>query len=155
VSVTIKPAQLDDPQHQQQLVDLLDMYCGDVMGSQQALPDEVRSRLIDGLRAQAGSLALIAYLAGRPVGLCICFQGFSTFQARPLLNIHDLAVHPDYRNRGIGRALLQRVTDIARARDCCKLTLEVRTDNPAAQRLYRSCGFDELSPVMHFWNKPL
>ena len=36
----------------------------------------------------------------KPVGLATTFEGFSTFAAKPLINIHDIAVLPDYRGRG-------------------------------------------------------
>jgi ribosomal protein S18 acetylase RimI-like enzyme len=78
-----------------------------------------------------------------PVGLAVCFLGFSTFAARPLINIHDLAVLPEYRGRGIGRRLLERVEAKGHALGCAKLTLEVRADNHRAQRLYQQVGFGD------------
>jgi len=86
---------------------------------------------------------LLAVSEGRPVGVAVCFLGFSTFQARPLLNIHDLAVLPEWRGKGIGRALLAHVEDRARRRGCCKLTLEVLDDNARARGLYESLGFSD------------
>jgi len=67
--------------------------------------------------------------------------GFSTFQARPLLNIHDLAVVPDWRGQGIGRALLEAVEVEAIQRGCCKITLEVQDANRQARGLYERYGF--------------
>lgn len=57
------------------------------------------------------------------------------------IDIHNLAVHPAYRRRGIGRALLQAVIEEAKRRGSVGVTLEVRTSNEAAQRLYQSLGF--------------
>ena len=71
----------------------------------------------------------------------MCFQGISTFQAKRLINIHDLAVLPSWRRQGIGRALLRAVEAHARERDCCKLTLEVQEDNEPARVLYARFGF--------------
>ena len=76
-----------------------------------------------------------------PVGLINCFAGFSTFAARPLLNIHDVVVHADYRGRGIGRGLLAWAEQRARDLGCCKLTLEVLSNNTAAQAAYERAGF--------------
>jgi len=89
-----------------------------------------------------------------PVGLANCFMGFSTFAARPLVNIHDLVVLPGYRGKGIGQALLQAVEQIAKERGCCKLVLEVRTDNPA-ERLYRREGFTDGDHPYIFLSKAL
>ena len=96
---------------------------------------------MSGLKAQSSSLVLLAYEADAAVGAAVCFFGFSTFKARPLLNVHDLAVVPGQRGRGIGRALLAAAEDRARARGCCKLTLEVQEANARARGLYRSFGF--------------
>ena len=40
------------------------------------------------------------------VGLIDCFAGFSTFAAKPLLNVHDIVVHASRRGQGIAQALL-------------------------------------------------
>jgi ribosomal protein S18 acetylase RimI-like enzyme len=93
-----------------------------------------------------------------PVGLAVCFLGFSTFQARPLLNIHDLAVRPNHRGAGVGGALLGAVESEALRMGCCKVTLEVRTDNHTAQSLYRRAGFGpgtDPSFGYAFWTKTL
>ena len=73
----------------------------------------------------------------------VCFFGLSTFQARPLLNIHDLAVVPEYLGKGIGRALLSAAETRARRHGCCRLTLEVQDDNQWARSLYESFGFED------------
>ena len=57
----------------------------------------------------------MAYDGARPVGIATCFHGLSTFVARRLLNLHDLAVIPEYRGKGVGRRLLAAVEDKARA----------------------------------------
>ncbi|MGD8935046.1 MAG: N-acetyltransferase [Thiogranum sp.] len=155
MSVRIQPADLDNHEHQTQVVALLDLYSRDAMGNGEPLPAATRAALISGLRRHPASLVLLAWQADCCAGLCVCFEGFSTFQARPLLNIHDLVVHPAHRNLGVGRALLAAVETAARERDCCRITLEVRADNAAAQHLYRDVGFREADPVMHFWQKSL
>jgi ribosomal protein S18 acetylase RimI-like enzyme len=67
--------------------------------------------------------------------------------------VHDLAVIKTARGKGIGRKLLERIIEIAKEKDYCKVTLEVRTDNINAQGLYKSLGFIECKPVMHYWEK--
>lgn len=56
-------------------------------------------------------------------------------------HITNVAVHPDYRSRGVGRRLMEAITDLARRRGARRLTLEVRKSNLRAQRLYESLGF--------------
>ena len=146
MEVRISDAVLDDPAHARGLVELLDGYASEPAGGSRPLSDDVRARLIPALRAQEGAVILLALADERPVGAAVCFRGFSTFAARPLLNVHDLAVLPDYRGRGIGRALLAAVEDRARKLGCCKLTLEVQSDNAPARALYRSAGFGDFAP---------
>jgi ribosomal protein S18 acetylase RimI-like enzyme len=143
-NVTVIEADLADPWHQAAIVTLINAYARDAMGTGQNLPVEVRARLIPGLQQHPTTLVFLAVQAHTPVGIAVCFQGFSTFAARPLLNIHDLAVLPDYRRRGVGRQLLEAVEARGRALGCCKLTLEVREDNERAQRLYRDVGFSDV-----------
>jgi [ribosomal protein S18]-alanine N-acetyltransferase len=57
------------------------------------------------------------------------------------VDIHNIAVHAEYRRRGLGKALLQQVVDQARGRDSSRVILEVRVSNIPAQKLYESVGF--------------
>ncbi len=75
------------------------------------------------------------------MGIAVCFIGFSTFAARPLINIHDLAVLPEGRGNGVGRKLLTAVERKAREMNCCKVTLEVLENNRRALKVYAAAGF--------------
>ncbi len=157
-TITTRQADLDDPADQQAIVELLDMYAREPTGQNGPLSPRIRRDVIPGLQNHPTTLVFLALDQSRPVGLAVCFRGFSTFQARPLLNIHDFAVHPDYRGRGVGFALMQTVEREARKTACCKLTLEVRADNLSARNLYLRAGFSpsEESSVEHsFWTKAL
>ncbi|HUC98125.1 MAG TPA: ribosomal protein S18-alanine N-acetyltransferase [Candidatus Polarisedimenticolaceae bacterium] len=57
------------------------------------------------------------------------------------VDIHNIAVHPDFRRQGIGRLLLEQVVAAARRQDRVRVTLDVRFSNAPAQNLYRSFGF--------------
>lgn len=88
-------------------------------------------------------------------GVAVCFVTCSTWAARPAVNVHDLAVDPAYRGRGIGQALLEAVKEHARSISACKVTLEVREDNLVAQKLYKRLGFGEGTVPMKFWICPI
>jgi GNAT superfamily N-acetyltransferase len=123
------------------LLDLLDHYACDPMGGGSGLSDYARRHLVQQLRATPGYHGGLAFLGSQAVGLINCFTGFSTFAARPLLNIHDIVVRDGQRRAGIGQALLQWAEERARQLGCCKLTLEVLTGNQAALRSYTRAGF--------------
>jgi ribosomal protein S18 acetylase RimI-like enzyme len=141
LAVTIVEADLVRDEHQQAIVALLDAYARDPMGNGAPLTEGVKRRLIPGLRGHPTTLVFLAYLDVVPVGLAICFSGFSTFAARPLINIHDLAVLPEQRGRGIGRQLIDAVVQKAQALGCCKVTLEVQENTRTARRVYELAGF--------------
>jgi ribosomal protein S18 acetylase RimI-like enzyme len=141
LSIEIREMDFADGAHAAGLLSVLDSYAGEDMGGGAPLDAEVRRRLVPALREQANALVLLAFQDGVVTGIATCFFGFSTFAARPLLNVHDLAVLPASRGRGIGRALLAAAEEHARARGCAKLTLEVREDNTRARGLYQERGF--------------
>jgi ribosomal protein S18 acetylase RimI-like enzyme len=151
LSIEIRELDFGNEAHTAGLLGVLDSYARDDMGGGAPLAPEVRQRLIPALREQANALVLLAFDDGAVVGIATCFFGFSTFAARPLLNVHDLAVLPAARGRGLGRALLVAAEDMARARGCAKLTLEVREDNARARGLYQERGFRdfELAGASH------
>lgn len=141
MTLRIAAADLADAAQARAVVDLIDSYARDPMGGGEPLPAAVRAAMIPGLRQHPGTLVFLAWNGAQPVGAAVCFQGFSTFAAKPLVNIHDLSVLPDWRGRGVGRQLLRAVADWARAHGCCKLTLEVLDHNLRARGLYESEGF--------------
>jgi hypothetical protein len=87
----------NDPVHCAAIVDVLDSYAADPAGGGAPLDPEARRRLVPGLREHPAAVVLLAIADRRPVGAAVCFRGFSTFQARLVLNAHDLAVTPAFR----------------------------------------------------------
>ena len=140
-SIQIIEADLDRPDHGRTLVRLFASYVTEITGHDRPPTAEVQRDLLSGLRSHPTTLAFIAYAGEAPVGLAICFRGFSTFAARPIINIHDLAVMPGHRGKGIGRRLLETIAAKGRALGCCKLTLEVQENNAQAMRVYAAAGF--------------
>ncbi|WP_456375696.1 GNAT family N-acetyltransferase [Thiolapillus sp.] len=153
-------ADYHNPAHQQALLLLLDAYARDPMGGGQGLDEDVLANLLPMLAAEPGAFSILAFVDEHPAGLVNCFQSLSTFRAKPLINIHDVAVLPEYRSRGLSSAMLDKVEEIARERGCCKLTLEVLEGNKIARRAYEKLGFSgyELDPKLGqalFWEKKL
>lgn len=141
ISVRIVSVDLSAPEAARAFLELLEHYARDPMGGGAGLSATVRAELVARLLARPDFAAFFACDGARAVGLVNCFEGFSTFAARPLLNIHDLVVHRDYRGRGVAQALLGAAAHEARRRGCCKLTLEVLSNNRAALAAYERAGF--------------
>ena len=83
---------------------------------------------------------LIAEVAGEPVGLALFFPTFSTFRGQPGLYLEDLFVQPEHRNKGIGKALLQQLAQIACDRGLGRLEWAVLNWNEPAIGFYQSLG---------------
>lgn len=157
----IRPVTLDGPNGDgAALLQLLDSYARDPMGGGTPLAEPVRQILISQLQQRSDYLGVIAFCDGEPAGLINAFEGFSTFAARPLLNIHDVIVAPEFRGAGLSQRMMAQLERLARERGCCKLTLEVLSNNTVAQAAYRKFGFGayELDPTAGqalFWQKSL
>ncbi len=158
--VKIAEADLGRPDHQRAVLELTDAYARDPMGNGRELSDEVRQALIPGLQKHPTTVIFLAFQENNAIGIANCFIGFSTFAARPLINVSDLAVLPGHREKGIGRLLLEAVERKAREIGCCKLTIEVQENNHRARHVYESVGFapavyvEEAGGVL-FLSKPL
>ena len=158
MNLQVREADYADERDAEGILAVLDSYARAPVGGGQPLAPDVRERLIPMLRQHPTSLVLLAFVDDEPVGIAVCFFGLSSFRARPLLNIHDLAVLPWYHGKGVGQALLKAVEERARRKGCCKLTLEVLDDNARARELYRRFGFDDVvvgESATRFLAKPL
>ena len=122
-------------------LELLDHYARDPMGGGAGLSDYARRHLVDELKSLPSFHGALAFNGDQAAGLINCFAGFSTFAAKPLLNIHDIVVHAGARGQGIARALLGWAEQRARVLGCCKLTLEVLSNNTRALAAYERAGF--------------
>lgn len=153
MSAAILNCQLADygnPHHAQAVVELLDAYARDPMGGAEPLSPYAREHLVAGLAKMPHAFTVLAWVQDTPAGLANCFEGFSTFACKPLVNIHDFAVLPAYRGQGVAQGLMAAVEGEARRRGAAKLTLEVLQGNRPAQALYARCGFVnyQLDPAM-------
>jgi GNAT superfamily N-acetyltransferase len=141
MSIRIVEADLNLPEHREAVLAMVDAYSMDAMGSSKPLGADVRARLIPGLQRHPTTVIFLAFEGLQPVGVAVCFIGFSTFAAKPLINIHDLVVLPAFRGKDAGRRLLEAVEAKARDLNCCKLTLEDMDNNHRALRAYEAAGF--------------
>ena len=153
-------AELENPQHADAVMSLLDGYAVDLMGGGTPLSDFTKQNLINELKKRVDCVVVLCFVDSDAVAMAICFEGFSTFACRPVLNIHDVTVAPTHRQQGLSRLILEKVESVARQRNCCKLTLEVLQGNKVAQNAYIKAGFCayELNPEMGsalFWEKKL
>jgi ribosomal protein S18 acetylase RimI-like enzyme len=149
-SLRICRADYAEPVHARAIVQMLDSYAQDPAGGGKPLSDFAKNNLVKELAARPQAFSVLAFDGDKVVGLVNCIEGFSTFACRPLVNIHDVAVLPDYRGQRIAEKMLALVAEISRERGACKLTLEVLQGNAGAVKLYERIGFAgyQLDPAM-------
>jgi GNAT superfamily N-acetyltransferase len=90
---------------------------------------------------------LIAAFEGAPAGFALFFYDYSTWIGRPGLYLEDLFVHPQFRGRGIGKAILKRLAEIAVERGCARMKWEVLDWNTPAIDFYKSLSGE----IQHEW----
>jgi GNAT superfamily N-acetyltransferase len=107
-----------------------------------ATEDDLRANLFG---PNAVAHTVLAYFDDEPAGFALYFFNFSTFLGRPGLYLEDLFVKPAFRKRGIGRALLACLAQVAMDRKCGRMEWSVLNWNEPALRVYRGIGAQPLS----------
>jgi len=160
MQIEVVKADYMNESHAKDICYLLNSYARDPMGGGQALDDKIKNSVVRELAKLPHAFSVICYVDDKPTGLINCFDAFSTFSCKPLVNIHDVVVLEEYRGLGLSQKMLAQVEVIARSKGCCKITLEVLQGNTVAKSSYNKFGFSdfELDPKMGkalFWQKLL
>jgi GNAT superfamily N-acetyltransferase len=101
----------------------------------------------DGFSGQPKFRVVIARWDGEPAGFALFFYHYSTWLGRPTLFLEDLFVRPEFRGRGIGKALLAHLAKEAVAQGCGRFEWQVLDWNQPAIEFYQSLG----AKVMKEW----
>ena len=160
MSIKLVKADYNNVQHGRDLLMLLNAYALDPMGGGEALSEFTKQNLIPTLASRSDIFSILCYVDEQPAGIINCVEGFSTFQCKSLINIHDCGVLAKYRGLGLSQKLFAEVERIALEKGCCKLTLEVLQGNTIAQNAYKKLGFagyelDASTGHALFWEKKL
>lgn len=70
------------------------------------------------------------------------------------VQVNNIAVHPDFRGKGIGEALMRHVIEKVRKSGATFMSLEVRPSNAAAVTLYKKLGFEILGSRKNYYTNP-
>ncbi|HET7025917.1 MAG TPA: GNAT family N-acetyltransferase [Gemmatimonadales bacterium] len=83
---------------------------------------------------------VLAFQDAEPAGFALFFHSYSTFLAQRGLYLEDLFVFPEFRSKGIGKALLRHLAQLAVERGCGRFEWSVLDWNASAIRFYQSLG---------------
>ena len=100
----------------------------------------IDARAAEEFLADARHHLAVAIEAGEVVGFASAVHYVHPDRAAPELWINEIGVTPDYRRRGVGKALLHALLDVARELECAEAWVGTDRDNAAANRLYASLG---------------
>jgi GNAT superfamily N-acetyltransferase len=95
----------------------------------------------------AAAEVLLALENDQAVGFAVYFYNFSTWLGRSGLYLEDLFVRPADRGKGYGRALLERLAQVAHERGCGRMEWAVLDWNEPAIQFYKKLG----AQPMHEW----
>jgi GNAT superfamily N-acetyltransferase len=114
------------------------------LAAYEKLLDEVVATTEDYQRALFGpdrhAEALIAFIDDVPVGFALFFSTFSTFLGKRGIYLEDIFVEPPHRGQGIGKALLKKLAEIAKERNCGRMEWSVLTWNQPSIEFYHRMG---------------
>jgi GNAT superfamily N-acetyltransferase len=140
MAITVRPAVREDVPQILAFIRALATY--------EREPDAVTATAEDLLRDGFGPApffqCLMAEFDGQPAGFALYFFNYSTWLGRPGLYLEDLFVLPELRGHGVGKALLQRVAQVAVENQCPRLQWEVLDWNTPAIDFYRAMGAEFL-----------
>jgi GNAT superfamily N-acetyltransferase len=94
----------------------------------------------DGFGASPKFRCVIAEWDGQAAGFAFWFYNYSTWQGQPGLYLEDLFVKPEFRGKGIGKALLLHLAKVASDENCGRFEWSVLDWNTPAIEFYESLG---------------
>lgn len=95
---------------------------------------------------------LSLWLVAEEDGCVLGYIGSQTVMGEA--DMMNVAVHPEYRRRGIAQALVNGLIDALRCNDVTSLTLEVRATNEPAKRMYEKLGFQQVGVRKNYYRHP-
>jgi GNAT superfamily N-acetyltransferase len=100
--------------------------------------------LRDGFGPNPKYRCVIAEWDSKPAGFAFFFYNYSTWRGRPGLYLEDLFVYPEQRGKGIGKALMQHIAQIALRENCYGIRWMVLEWNEPALKFYEALGAELL-----------
>jgi len=143
--MTVKEATLADAAAVAALFDAYRIYyeqSSDLAGAERFIAERLRNR---------ESVIYLALDEGRPVGFTQLYPFFTSVGMKRAWVLNDLYVTEDYRNRGVGKALIAAAQDLARSTSAKWIMLQTYTSNVNAQALYEKLGFEKDTSSYYYY----
>jgi len=124
-------------------IDLIYFFICELANYEKLLPEVVTTpedlkKTLFGKRVYAE--VVLAYKDQKPAGFALFFHNYSTFLGKPGIYLEDLYVQPEFRGKGVGRALFSFLANLTEERDCGRLEWWVLDWNKEAIGFYEKIG---------------
>jgi len=103
--------------------------------------------LYDSLFVRKAAEVIFGIYQGKNVGFAVFHQNFSTFLGKPGINLVDLYIEPEMRNKGFGNEMLSYLALMTIERNCGRLEWWVHDWNTEAKRFYKRIGSNEVDKI--------
>ena len=143
--MTVKEATLADAAAVAALFDAYRIYyeqSSDLAAAEHFIAERLQNR---------ESVIYLALDEDRPVGFTQLYPFFTSVGMKRAWVLNDLYVMEDYRNRGVGRALIGAAQDLARSTSAKWIMLQTYTSNVNAQALYEKLGFEKDTSSYYYY----
>jgi len=143
--MTVKEATLADAAAVAALFDAYRIYyeqSSDLAGAERFIAERLRN---------GESVIYLALDEGSPVGFTQLYPFFTSVGMKRAWVLNDLYVTEDYRNRGVGKALIAAAQDLARSTAAKWIMLQTYTSNVNAQALYEKLGFEKDTSSYYYY----
>lgn len=132
----VRPAQVEDVDHLVHLLGLLFTIEEDFSVDAGKQREGLRL-LVENQRA----CVLVAEHGGQVIGMCTGQMVISTAEGGPSVLVEDVVVEPEYRGQGVGRALMNALTEWAKGQGATRMQLLADRNNPPAFAFYERLGW--------------
>lgn len=137
-AVQLRRATQDDAVEIHRMVRELALFLGEETKHSASPEDYAR----DGFGDKPRFECILAEVAGEAVGMCLCFDSYSTWLGKPGFYVQDLIVSSKARGLGVGRLLMRHVARMGKERGYAYIRLSVDAQNSKAQGFYETCGLN-------------
>lgn len=140
MEVIFRKAQLHNKNDAKTIVELLNSFSL-ASPDKKPLDNSIKNTIIQNLIEYNNSIIYFAELNNEPIGIAVCFKGYSTFLNSILLNIHDFYVKDEFQNQGVGSKFLDFIDVEAEKQGFSRITLETSERNERAVKVYTRKGY--------------
>ena len=146
--IQIRQAQLQDIDQIAFLFDLYRIFYGK-LGDPESCKNYIKARIV-----QNDALIFVACDHDKVIGFALNYWQFSSVSMNQFLILNDLYVMEEYRNRGIGKILIDAIKEICLEKNFKGIQLETGKNNEPGNHLYPKEGFKLIDYNFYFWQNP-